>query len=151
MIGQTHDGHFWLGSLCREDATSNKFPNEVTAVSDIITLKDNKGNKPPNNSWMLYLLEFYLDRKELPVELDLICSINDNGKFWAVFGGYNQHQFKMLPVLGHSYVREIISDPSNGTINYVLNDINIGISETFNLSQQVDIKGMHDIFDSTME
>ena len=94
---------------------------------------------------MLYLLEFYLDTKEVPCRLDLICSYNDDGRFWAVFGGNNQYEFKMLPVLGHSYVREIISDPSNSRIKYILNDINEGKSETFVLNQQTGIKGMQDI------
>ena len=141
------EGHFWLGSFCREDATSNKFPREAIAVSDIMTLVNDLPNNIPNNSHMLYLLEFYLDRKEVPVELDLICQSNDSGKFWAVFGGYNQYVFKILPVLEHTYVREIVSDPSNNTISYTLNDINTGKSETFVLNQKANIKGMQDIFD----
>lgn len=147
MVEQTNDGHFWLGSLCREDATSNKFPKDTTAVSDIITLISDLPMDIPSNSYMLYLLEFYLGRKEVPVELDLICSFNDDGRFWAVFGGNNQYEFKMLPVLGHSYIREIISDPGNSTINYILNDINVRKSETFVLNQQTVIKGMQDVSD----
>ncbi|MGA9150480.1 MAG: hypothetical protein WBZ36_07875, partial [Candidatus Nitrosopolaris sp.] len=147
-------GHFWLGSFCSEDASSNDFPRDVIAVSDLITLLNDLGNRIPNESHMLYLLEFYLGnkklpKKEVPVELDLICEFDDDDKFWAVFGGNNQYEFKMSPVLGHSYVREIVSDPSSTTINYILNDINTGVSETFVLNQQTEIKGIENISDSS--
>jgi hypothetical protein len=154
LTEETYDGHFWLGSFCTEDGISNDFPKDVIAVSDLITLLNDLENRIPNESHMLYLLEFYLGNnkvpeKEVPVELDLICEFDKNeisyNSFWAVFGGNNQYEFKISPVLGHSYVREIVSDPNSTTINYILNDINTGVSETFVLNQQTGIKGIEDI------
>lgn len=138
------DFHFWLGSLCKENSTST-FPREVIAVSDEITIMEDLGRRVPDNSWMLYLLGFYLDKKEVPVELDLICGFNDDGRFTAVFGGNNQYVFEMPLSVGHSYLREIIADGDNGTIMYLLNDLNTGVSETFELSQSSNIKGLEDI------
>jgi hypothetical protein len=121
------------------------FPQNVTAVSDILTIVGDLGNKIPKPSWMLYLLEFYLNKKEIPVELDLVCSFNDDGKFVAVFGGNNQYTFKITPKVGHSYVREIIADNTSNAINYILNDLNTGESETFELNEGSSIKGLENI------
>lgn len=81
---------------------------------------------------MLYLLEFYLDAKEIPVELDLVCSFDDDDELNAVFGGNNQYAFKIPPIVGHSYVREIMADGNSSTIKYMLNDLNSGSQKPFN-------------------
>lgn len=45
-----------------------------------------------------YLNEFFIDKtKQIPIELDLICSFNYDGTFTAIFGVHNQHSFE-LPV-----------------------------------------------------
>lgn len=127
--------HFWLGSYChvRSDDTL-AHPTQVTAVSDIITLVSDLGNSIPDKSWMLYLLELF-NAQQVPVELNLICSFNDNGKFHAIFGGVNQYEFKIKPIVGHSYQRQIIMEPSEDRISYHLKDNTSGESDSFILQQ----------------
>jgi hypothetical protein len=131
------NNHFWVGADCRVLNPEPNYPNEVNSASDIITVTGDRGNRIPNKSWMLYLFEFFIDTTEkIPLELDLTCSFNNDGKFDAIFGGHNQYQFKkILPVVGHSYVREIIVNPTTRIINYQLTDLNTGGSESFELEE----------------
>jgi hypothetical protein len=102
--------HFWVGSFCGvlHNTSNNKatFPREVVAASDTITLIEDMGNQIPDKSWMLYLLELF-NRQNIPAELNLICSFNNDGKFDAIFNDVNQYQFKQIsPIVGHSYIRQ---------------------------------------------
>jgi hypothetical protein len=107
--------HYWIGSFCQvidrfNNSEKVSFPAKVVAISDIITLIADIGNKIPNKSWMLYLLELF-NIENVAVELNLICSFNNEGKFDAIFNGVNQYQFKEIqPTVGHSYLRQIILD-----------------------------------------
>ena len=67
--------HYWIGSFC-QISNSNKvlFPTQVVAISDIITLVADIGNKIPGKSWMLYLLELF-NIENIVAELNLICSL----------------------------------------------------------------------------
>lgn len=132
-------GHYWIGSYCKENSTLNRYPQKVVAVSDIITLMDDTHKQPPDKSWMLYLLEFYLDKtkpKPIPVELDLICEFDNDGKFTAVFGGHNQHDFTLPPKIGHSYIREILCDSVSHQISYDIIDLNTGETQSFELNNE---------------
>jgi hypothetical protein len=124
--------HFWVGALCfLQDRAKVSFPSKVVAASDVITLASDLGNKIPDKSWMLYLLELF-SKQNIPLELSLICSFNDDGKFHAIFGGVNQYEFKEIPpIIGHSYLRQIIMNPKTSSITYLLNDITMGKSERF--------------------
>jgi hypothetical protein len=146
MTEENHDFHYWIGSSCREKSPSNSYPQKVVAVSDIITIMDDTHTQPPDRSWMLYLLEFFLDNREVPAELDLICAFDDDGTFNAVFGGHNQHEFTLPTKVGHSYIREIIGDPVKHSISYNIGDLNTGESESFQLNNDT-IKDKEDIFD----
>jgi hypothetical protein len=107
---------------------------EVIAVSDIITLIEDLGNQIPDKSWMLYLLEIF-NRQNIPAELNLICSFNNDGKFDAIFNGVNQYQFKQIsPIVGHSYIRQIIMNSQKECISYLLEDQNAKQTERFDLS-----------------
>ena len=98
----------------------------MVAISDVITLTSDLGNHIPDKSWMLYLLELF-DRQNTADELNLICSFNNDGKFDAIFNGVNQYQFKDIqPVLGHSYMRQIILDAERKIVSYVLEDTTTG-------------------------
>ena len=119
------------------------FPPQVTAVSDVITIVSDLGNQIPDKSWMLYLLELF-NAQQIPVELNLICSFNDNGKFHAIFGGVNQYEFKIKPIVGHSYLRQIIMIPTEQRISYHLKDETSGETDSFTLQQNTDL------FDFTM-
>ena len=132
--------HYWIGSFCHViDGHNNNnkkfsfFPNGVVAVSDIITLIEDIGNNIPERSWMLYVLELF-NVENIAVELNLICSFNNDGKFNAIFNGINQYQLKeILPIVGHSYLRQIILNSSEQCISYILQDQNNIQTERFDL------------------
>ncbi len=129
--------HYWVGSLCRN--MDNKqgvplFPGGVTAISDVIKLVANNGNQIPDKSWMLYLLEFF-NIRNIPIELNLICQFDNQDYFEAIFQGINKYRFKkVLPVVGHSYMRIIMMDKVNKRIRYTITDQKTIQSEDFDLS-----------------
>jgi hypothetical protein len=128
--------HFWVGSFCcvLDNNSKPAFPRGVIAVSDIITLIEDMGNQIPDKSWMLYLLEIF-NKQNIPAELNLICSFNNDGKFDAIFNGVNQYQFKQItPVAGHSYIRQIVMNSQKQSISYLLEDRNTKQTERFDLS-----------------
>jgi hypothetical protein len=129
--------HFWVGSFCHiEDRGNVFFPPRVISISDIITLDADLGNKIPDKSWMLYLLELF-NRQNVSLELNLICSFNDDGKFHAIFGGMNQHEFTMIrPEVDHSYMRQIIMNSATKSITYILKDITVNKSEKFDFTME---------------
>ncbi|HKC78730.1 MAG TPA: hypothetical protein VKB83_01385, partial [Nitrosopumilaceae archaeon] len=66
--------------------------SQAITISDVITIVSDFGNKVPNKSWMLYLLELF-NKQNITAELNLICSFNDDGKFHAIFEGRNKYEF----------------------------------------------------------
>ena len=83
---------------------------------------------------MQYLLEFF-NKQNIPCELNLICSFDIDGKFIAVFNGVNQYQFKQIsPIVGHSYLRQIIMNSQKRSVSYILEDQNTKQTERFDLS-----------------
>src|SRR6476659_2877711 len=122
--------HFWAGSRCNiyDKANGDRFPEGVLGVSDVITLTADLGNRIPDKSWMLYLFELFTDKKRnVPLELDLICQFDNQDYFEAIFGGHNQYRFKeVLPQVGHSYKREIHMKPQNPLVMYHLIDLTTG-------------------------
>lgn len=122
--------HFWSGYYCLVDNQQSKEIPTSVAISDVIKIVSDFGNMIPDKSWMLYLLELF-NRQHVPVELNLICSFNDDGKFHAIFGGVNRYEFKIRPIIGHSYMRQIIMEPSKHRIGFRLMDENTGQTETF--------------------
>jgi hypothetical protein len=123
-----------VGSFCRVlDKHKPLFPRSVIAVSDIITLIADNGNQIPDKSWMLYLLEIF-NTQNIAVELNLICQFDNQDYFEAIFQGVNQYRFKhILPMVGHSYLRQIVMDSQTRLIKYILSDQNTRQSETFGL------------------
>ena len=142
--------HFWVGSFCGIlNDTNGKpaFPRGVIAVSDIITLIEDLGNQIPDKSWMLYLLELF-NTQNIPAELNLICSFNNDGKFDAIFNGVNQYQFKQIsPIVGHSYFRQIVMNSQKECISYLLEDQNTKQTEMFdlplNIGQEFALEGQN--------
>ena len=141
----THQNHFWSGSSCVVKEINNEYPDNVIAISDILTIKDNLENKIPDKSWMIYMLELFLDKsyrqenkiKPVPLELDLFCQFVDKiekADFKAVFNGTNQYSFKkVLPNVGLSYQREIVINSSERIVSYRLRDVNTGEFQSFDL------------------
>jgi len=128
--------HFWVGSFCciLDDNYKPAFPREVIAASDIITLIEDIANQIPDKSWMLYLLETF-NKQNIPAELNLICQFDNQDYFEAIFNGVNRYRFKeVLPILGHSYLRQIIVNSQKQSISYLLEDRNTKQTERFDLS-----------------
>jgi hypothetical protein len=128
--------HYWVGSFCRvlDKKGAPLFPAGVTAISDIIKIVADIGNQIPDKSWMLYLLELF-DTRNIAVELNLICQFDGQDYFEAIFQGANRYRFmKVLPVVGHSYIRIIMMNKRNKRIRYALTDQVTAQSETFDFS-----------------
>jgi hypothetical protein len=129
--------HFWVGSFCGIlDDSSNKpaFPGRVIAATDVIALIEDIGNQIPEKSWMLYLLELFNKQQNIAIELNLICQFDNQNYFEAIFNGVNRYRFKqVLPILGHSYLRQIIMNSQKECISYLLEDRNTKQTERFDL------------------
>jgi hypothetical protein len=134
--------HFWVGSFCGvfDNTGSSKatFPSEVVAASDTIALIEDRGNQIPDKSWMLYLLELF-SNQNIAIELNLICQFDNQDYFEAIFNGVNRYRFKqVLPVVGHSYLRQLIMNSQKECISYLLEDRNTKQTERFDL--QLDMR-----------
>ncbi|MFL6382215.1 MAG: hypothetical protein ACJ72S_13135 [Nitrososphaeraceae archaeon] len=129
--------HFWVGSFCGIlDGSSNKpaFPRRSIAIADVISLIEDMGNQIPDKSWMLYLLELFNKQQNIAIELNLICQFDNQNYFEAIFNGVNRYRFKeVLPILGHSYLRQIIMNSQKECISYLLEDKNTRQTERFDL------------------
>jgi hypothetical protein len=115
----------------------SRFPDRVIAGSDVVSLTGDLGNQIPDKSWMLYLFELFVDRKRnIPLELNVICQFDNQNYFEAIFGGHNQYRFrKVLPEVGHTYGRKIIVDPTGHVIYYHLSDKQSEEQESFQLHE----------------
>ena len=129
--------HFWVGSFCGVVDDNNgrpSFPRRVIAISDIITLIEDMGNQIPDKSWMLYLLEMF-NKQDIASELNLICQFDNQDYFEAIFNGVNRYRFRqVLPIVGHSYLRQIVINSYKQSISYILEDRNTRQVESFDLS-----------------
>ena len=109
------------------------YPRGVIAISDVITLIEDMGNQIPDKSWMLYLLELF-NVGNVPAELNLICQFDNQNYFEAIFGGVNRYRFKqVLPMIGRSYLRQIILNYQKRSVIYILEDLNTKETERFDL------------------
>ena len=129
--------HFWVGSFCGIlDGNSSKptFPRGVIAATDIIALIEDMGKQIPDKSWMLYLLELFNNQNNIAIELNLICQFDNQDYFEAILNGVNRFRFKeVIPILGHSYLRQIIMNSQKECISYLLEDRNAKQTERFDL------------------
>ena len=127
--------HFWVGSFCCvTEKNKPRFPRNVVATYDVIKILEDRGNRIPDKSWMLYLLELF-NIKNIPIELNLICQYDDQNYFEAIFQGINRYRFKqVLPKIGNSYARTILMDAKNNIIRYSLANQNNNESEKFDFT-----------------
>lgn len=114
-----------------QEGTKVYMPKAV-AVSDVIKTMSDLKNNIPDKSWMLYLLEIF-NGQNVPAELNLICSFNDDGRFHAIFGGVNRYEFRIRPEVGHSYLRQILMEPHRRSIAYLLIDETSGQTDSFRI------------------
>jgi hypothetical protein len=127
--------HFWVGSFCGvlDDSSKPAFPSRVIATSDIMALIEDVRNQIPDKSWMLYLLELF-NNQNIAIELNLICQFDNQNYFESIFNGVNRYRFKeVLPILGHSYLRQIIMNSQKQCLSYLLEDTNTKQIERFDL------------------
>jgi hypothetical protein len=61
-MSQVPEYKFHVGSYYK---LNSEYPDNVTAISDVITIEKDIGNQIPDNSWMLYLLGFYIDKMSI--------------------------------------------------------------------------------------
>lgn len=134
--------HYWVGSHClvthSEKSNPRKFkyffPSRVISVADRIKVFNERVNNIPDKSWMLYLLEIF-NTQDIALELNLICQFDDQDYFEAIFRGVNQYRFvHVIPVIGHTYNRQIFLDSQRQTIRYALTDKDIGQYEIYDLA-----------------
>jgi hypothetical protein len=127
--------HFWVGSFggILDGSSKPAFPRGVIAVTDILGLIEDMGNQIPDKSWMLYLFELF-NKQDTAIELNLICQFDNQNYFEAIFSGVNRYRFKeVLPILNHSYFRQIIMNSQKECISYLLEDMNTKQTERFDL------------------
>jgi hypothetical protein len=137
IIYKPLSSHFWVGSFCscsfivaqHKDNPVLSSPSDVVGSSDIIRIYKDMGNNMPDKSWMLYLLELFDSNAanhyhHTSIELNLICQFNDQDNFWAIYAGVNRYRFtKVVPIVGHSYLREIILHRYDNSIEYRVTDL----------------------------
>ena len=88
---------------------------------------------------MRYLFELF-NNQNIAIELNLICQFDNQNYFEAIFNGVNRYRFReVLPVVGHSYLRELIMNSQKECISYLLEDRNTKQTERFDL-QLVNIR-----------
>jgi hypothetical protein len=128
--------HFWVGSFCRIiDQFKHRplFPQDVIAICDVIKVAAENGNQIPDKSWMLYLLELF-NVQSIPAELNLICQFDNQHYFEAILQGINRYRFvKILPEIGHSYLRMLVMDKGKNCLSYILTEQETKESEIFDL------------------
>ena len=125
-----------MGSFCRIiDQYKHRplFPQDVIAICDVIKLAADNGNQIPDKSWMLYLLELF-NVQSIPAELNLICQFDNQHYFEAILQGINRYRFvKILPEIGHSYLRMLVMDKGKNCLSYILTEQETKESEIFDL------------------
>jgi hypothetical protein len=62
--------------------------------------------------------------KHTPIELNLICQFNEQDNSWTIFAGVNRYKFtKVVPIVDHCYLREIILYRHDSSIDYRVTDL----------------------------
>ena len=100
-------------------------------VSDNIKILEEYENYIPDKSWMLYLLEVF-NTQQIAVEINLICQFDGQNYFEAIFNGINRYRFtKVIPIVGHKYLRQIKFNKLNSSIEYYLKNLNTNTDEIY--------------------
>lgn len=125
--------HYWYGCIDTPYSDYLRDHENFRVVVDNLKLTKDLGNKIPDKSWMLYLLELFNTQK-VPIELNLICQFDNQDYFEAIFRGRNQYRFrKIIPKIGGSYQREIRFKENESIVEFFLMDLETNIEETFSL------------------
>ncbi len=127
--------HYWIGSINNPQTYYRDFIKKFCIIADNIKINREYKNDIPDKSWMLYLLEVF-NQQNIAVELNLICQFDNQNYFEAILNGYNKYRFtKVLPEIGHSYLRQIKFNKSQSSIEYYLKNLSNETDETYILNQ----------------
>jgi hypothetical protein len=78
------------------------------------------------------------NNQNIAIELNLIFQFNGQNYFEAIFNGVNRYRFKeVLPILGHSYLRQIVMNSQKECISYLLEDQDTKQTERFDLPSNI--------------
>ncbi len=130
--------HYWIGSINDPQLFYRDYFYKFNIISDNIKILEELKNNIPDKSWMLYLLEIF-NPQQIAVELNLISQYDNQNYFEAIFNGINRYRFtKVLPEVGHSYLRQIKFDKSKSSIKYYLKNLYNHTDEVYNLNMNGD-------------
>lgn len=125
--------HYWTGYINNAQGYYRNYFNKFNLVSDNLRIIDKYDNNIPDKSWMLYLLEIF-DIQQIPIELNLICQFDEQDYFEAILSGINRYRFtKVIPIIGHTYYRQIKFNQFNQSIEFYLKNLNMQIDEIYTL------------------
>ena len=123
--------HYWVGSKNNPQKYYKNYYYNFNIVSDNIKILEEYENYIPDKSWMLYLLEVF-NTQQIAVEINLICQFDGQNYFEAIFNGINRYRFtKVIPIVGHKYLRQIKFNKLNSSIEYYLKNLNTNTDEIY--------------------
>ena len=69
------------------------------SASDVVQVSKDLGNNIQDRSWILYLLELFdsgaTASNNFPIELNLICQLNEFDHFLTIFAGVYKYRFRL--------------------------------------------------------
>ena len=126
--------HYWIGSINDPQLFYRDYFYKFNIITDNIKILHEFKNDIPDKSWMLYLLEVF-NPQQIAVEINLISQYDDQNYFEAIFNGIIRYRFtKVLPEVGHIYLRQIKFERSNPSIEYYLKNLNTQTDENYILN-----------------
>ena len=70
------------------------------SASDVVQVSKDLGSNIQDRSWMMFYLLELVDSgatasNNFPIELNLICQLNEFDHFWAIFAGVYKYRFRL--------------------------------------------------------
>ncbi|HXS59184.1 MAG TPA: hypothetical protein VN703_00030 [Candidatus Sulfopaludibacter sp.] len=131
--------HYWIGSKNNPQMYYNNYYYKFNIISDNIKILEEYENYIPDKSWMLYLLEVF-NTQQIAVEINLICQFDEQNYFEAILDGINRYRFtKVIPIVGHKYLRQIKFNKLNSSLEYYLKNLNTQTDEIYTFILQPDL------------
>ena len=123
--------HYWTGYINNTQGFYRNYFKKFNLISDNLRIINKFDNNIPDKSWMLYLLELF-NTEQVPIELNLICQFDDQDYFEAILSGINRYRFtKVIPIIGHTYYRQIKFNKIDLSIEFYLKNLDMQIDEKY--------------------
>lgn len=123
--------HYWIGYINNAQGYYRDYFRKFNLISDNFRIIDKFDNNIPDKSWMLYLLEIF-NVDQIPIELNLICQFDEQDYFEAILDGINRYRFtKVIPIVGHTYYRQIKFNKIDVSIEFYLKNLNMQMDEKY--------------------